>query len=50
MDDKSAHALIGKLLFLDQVDPTTPIVLYINSGGGVVTAGLAIYDVMMHVW
>jgi ClpP class serine protease len=49
VDDKSAHGLIGKLLFLDQVDPETPIVLYINSGGGVVTSGLAIYDVMMHV-
>ena len=49
VDDKSAHGLIGKLLFLDQVDPETPIVLYINSGGGVVTSGLAIYDVMEHV-
>jgi ATP-dependent Clp protease protease subunit len=49
VDDKSAHGLIGKLLFLDQVDPESPIVLYINSGGGVVTSGLAIYDVMEHV-
>ena len=49
VDDKSAHGLIGKLLFLDQIDPETPIILYINSGGGVVTSGLAIYDVMMHI-
>ena len=49
VDDKSAHNLVGKMLFLDAVDPETPIVMYINSGGGVVTSGLAIYDVMMHI-
>ncbi|EEH53943.1 uncharacterized protein MICPUCDRAFT_29032 [Micromonas pusilla CCMP1545] len=49
VDDKSAHSLVGKMLFLDAVDPETPIVLYVNSGGGVVTSGLAIYDVMQHV-
>ena len=38
VDDNSAHRLIGKMLFLDAVDPTTPIILYINSGGGVVSA------------
>ena len=49
VDDKSAHTLVGKMLFLDAADPTKPIVMYINSGGGVVTSGLAIYDVMQHV-
>lgn len=49
VDDKSAHTVIGKLLFLDAVDHEKPIILYINSGGGVVTSGLAIYDVMQHV-
>ena len=49
VDDKSAHSVIGKLLFLDAVDHEKPIILYINSGGGVVTSGLAIYDVMQHV-
>jgi len=49
VDDKSAHSVIGKLLFLDAVDHEKPIILYINSGGGVVTSGLAIYDVMEHV-
>jgi len=49
VDDRSAHTLVGKMLFLDAADPHTPIVMYINSGGGVVTAGLAMYDVMMHV-
>ena len=49
VDDKSAHGIIGKLLFLDAVDAEKPVVLYINSGGGVVTSGLAIYDVMQHV-
>ena len=37
-------------MFLDAVDPETPIVLYVNSGGGVVTSGLAIYDVMQVRW
>lgn len=46
---RSAHSLAGKMLFLDAVDPDAPIVMYINSGGGAVTAGLAIYDMMMHV-
>ena len=46
---QSAHTLVGKMLFLDAADPTKPIVMYINSGGGVVTSGLAIYDVMQHV-
>ena len=49
VDDKSAHTLVGKMLFLDAADPTKPIIMYINSGGGVVTSGLAIYDVMQHV-
>ena len=40
---------MGHLVCRYAADPDTPIVMYINSGGGVVTSGLAIYDVMMHV-
>lgn len=36
--------IVASLLYLDAADPTKPIYLYINSPGGVVTSGLAIYD------
>ncbi len=48
MDDV-ANSVIAQLLFLDHEDPKKDIKLYINSPGGSVTAGLAIYDTMQHV-
>jgi ATP-dependent Clp protease protease subunit len=44
--DQIANLVIAQMLFLEAEDPTKPINLYINSPGGVVTAGLAIYDTM----
>ena len=44
-----ANLLVAQMFFLESSDPDKPIHLYINSPGGSVTAGLAIYDVMQHV-
>ena len=49
VDDHMANLIIAQLLFLDSEDPEKDIYLYINSPGGVVTAGLAIYDTMQYV-
>jgi ATP-dependent Clp protease, proteolytic subunit ClpP len=49
IDDAVANLIIAQLLFLESEDPDKDIHLYINSPGGVVTAGLAIYDTMQHV-
>jgi len=49
IDDSVANLIIAQLLFLESEDPDKDIHLYINSPGGVVTAGLAIYDTMQHV-
>ena len=49
IDDSVANVIIAQLLFLESEDPDKDIHLYINSPGGVVTAGLAIYDTMQHV-
>lgn len=46
IDDDVANVLIAQLLFLDSEDPTKDVTIYINSPGGVVSAGLAIYDTM----
>ena len=46
INDQVANAIIAQLLFLDREDPDRPISLYINSPGGSVYAGLAIYDTM----
>ena len=46
IDDNVANLIIAQLLFLQSEDPDKDINLYINSPGGVVTAGLAIYDTM----
>ena len=46
IDDTVANLIIAQLLFLQSEDPEKDISLYINSPGGVVTAGLAIYDTM----
>jgi len=49
IDDTVANLVIAQLLFLQSEDPTADISLYINSPGGSVTAGLAIYDTMQHI-
>jgi ATP-dependent Clp protease protease subunit len=49
VDDDIANLVIAQLLFLEADDPEKDIFLYINSPGGVVTAGLAIYDTMQYV-
>lgn len=46
VNDEVANAIVAQLLFLQSDDPTSDIHLYINSPGGSVTAGLAIYDTM----
>jgi ATP-dependent Clp protease, protease subunit len=49
IDPGVANVVIAQLLFLDSEDPKRDIMLYINSPGGDVSAGLAIYDTMQHV-
>ena len=49
IDDNVANVVIAQLLFLESEDPDKDIYLYINSPGGVVTAGLAIYDTMQYI-
>ena len=49
VNDSVANALVAQMLYLDSDDNTKPIYLYINSPGGSVTAGLAIYDTMQYV-
>lgn len=49
VDDGIANAIVAYLLYLDSEDQSKPIYLYINSPGGSVTAGLAIYDTMQHI-
>jgi ATP-dependent Clp protease protease subunit len=46
IDDQIANLIIAQLLFLDREDPEKDIQMYINSPGGSITAGLAIYDTM----
>jgi ATP-dependent Clp protease protease subunit len=49
VDDGIANAIVAYLLYLDSDDQTKPIYLYINSPGGSITAGMAIYDTMQHI-
>ncbi len=49
IDDDVANVIIAQILFLESEDPDKDIYLYINSPGGSVTAGLAIYDTMQYV-
>ena len=49
IDDRSVKSACGSLFYLNDVDDKLPIVMYLNSGGGSVTAGLALYDTMKHV-
>ena len=50
IDDSEANVIIAQLLFLASEDPQKDVSLYINSPGGSLTAGLAIYDTMQHVF
>jgi len=49
IDDNVANVIIAQLLFLDREDPERDINLYVHSPGGIITAGLAIYDAMQMV-
>merc|ERR1719440_621748 len=49
VDDEMANLIVAQMLYLDSVDPKKDIVMYINSPGGSVTAGMAIFDTMRHI-
>ncbi|MBF0170567.1 MAG: ATP-dependent Clp protease proteolytic subunit, partial [Nitrospinae bacterium] len=49
IDDHIANLIIAQLIFLEADDPGADISIYINSPGGVVTAGMAIYDTMAYI-
>lgn len=49
VNDATASIIIAQMLFLEAEDPDKDIIFYINSPGGVITAGLAIYDTMQYV-
>jgi len=49
IDDQLANVVVAQLLFLESEDPERDIYLYINSPGGVITAGMAIYDTMQFI-
>src|SRR3972149_10410338 len=49
INDEIANLVIAQLLFLESEDPEKDINLYINTGGGIVTSGLAIYDTIQYV-
>lgn len=49
VDDDMASLVVAQLLYLESLDPNKDIQIYINSPGGSVTAGMAIYDTMQHV-
>jgi ATP-dependent Clp protease protease subunit len=49
IDDNVANLIIAQLLFLESDDPSKDIYIYVNSPGGLITSGLAIYDTMQYV-
>ncbi|MDD7412045.1 MAG: ATP-dependent Clp protease proteolytic subunit, partial [bacterium] len=49
VNDDSANLVVAQMLFLEMEDPDADIMLYINSPGGSVTAGMAIYDTMRYL-
>ncbi|XP_051145689.1 ATP-dependent Clp protease proteolytic subunit 2, mitochondrial-like [Andrographis paniculata] len=49
ISDDTAHVVVAQLLFLESENPSKPIHVYLNSPGGAVTAGLAIYDSMQYI-
>ncbi|KAJ0979920.1 hypothetical protein J5N97_015394 [Dioscorea zingiberensis] len=49
VDDDMANIIVAQLLYLDAIDPNKDIVMYVNSPGGSVTAGMAVFDTMRHI-
>ncbi len=49
IDDHVANVVVAQLLYLESEDPDKEIAIYINSPGGIITSGMAIYDTMNHV-
>ena len=49
VDDDSCNLIVAQLLWLDAADPKADITIYVNSPGGSVTAGMAVFDTMRHV-
>eukprot|EP00887_Chlorella_sp_A99_P008159 scaffold12.g8159.t1 len=49
VDDDMANLVVAQLLYLDSADPRKDITLYVNSPGGSVTAGMAVFDTMRHI-
>ncbi len=49
VDDDMANSIIAQMLYLESDDPDKEITIYVNSPGGVITAGMAIYDTMQYV-
>ncbi|MGL4392422.1 MAG: ATP-dependent Clp endopeptidase proteolytic subunit ClpP [Fusobacteriaceae bacterium] len=49
IDDQVSNAIVAQLLFLEAEDPEKDVIMYINSPGGVISAGLAIFDTMNYV-
>ena len=49
VDDEMANLIVAQLLYLDSADPAADVTLYVNSPGGSVTAGMAVFDTMRHV-
>ena len=49
IDDSTANLVVAQMLFLEMEDPDKDIMLYINSPGGSITAGMAIYDTMRYL-
>ncbi|KAM7481783.1 hypothetical protein LguiB_006366 [Lonicera macranthoides] len=49
VEDEMANTIVAQLLYLDAIDPKKDIVMYVNSPGGSVTAGMAIFDTMRHI-
>ncbi len=49
IDDEMSNSIVAQLLLLDSENPEKDIMLYINSPGGVITSGMAIYDTMQHL-
>ncbi|KMZ59906.1 ATP-dependent Clp protease proteolytic subunit [Zostera marina] len=49
VDDDMANIIVGQLLYLDAIDSNKDIIMYVNSPGGSVTAGMAIFDTMRHI-
>lgn len=49
IDDNVANSVVAQLLFLEAEDPDKDIIMYINSPGGVITSGFAIYDTMQYI-